>query len=395
MKCILMNKNTNIMVMEYNNKYNTIDKIYELNNIEYAPLSVINASNNKSGNVLKALNNWFRGRGIPSWRKDLENLLSRLNVSTTEELLDKAYALSLSDQYWFKEYDSNIKWQDINFFTNDFLYEAYLDASLDSKKSDEKINNDMLKSPNNTTDGMLQKGWIIEEGKRVLVKGTYSPSREEPINELLASMISKRLNLFYCDYKIEWLDNSLVSKCTDFISEDEEIITAYDIFNSRKKPNNLSDYEFYVQILENHNVLNARKNVASMFLVDYIMLNSDRHLKNFGIIRNVNTLEWVKTTPIFDTGEAMECDKFTYNMNFSSGNGKFFSNTKKNYEDILNIIKPDLKDIDLSKLDGIVEDYRNLLLKYQERLEISDNRLNSLTNGLKTRIELLKDNMEY
>lgn len=125
-------------------------------------------------------------------------------------------------------------------------------------------------------------------------------------------MISKALGLFYCDYRVEWLDEKLVSKCDDFINADEEIITAYDIFNSRKKPNNINDYEFYVKILEDNKVYEARKNVASMFLVDYLMLNSDRHLKNFGIIRNVNTLEWVSTTPIFDTGEAMECDKFTY-----------------------------------------------------------------------------------
>ena len=46
-----MNKNTVIMTIEYNPKYNTIDKIYEINNILHAPLCVLNASNNKSGNV--------------------------------------------------------------------------------------------------------------------------------------------------------------------------------------------------------------------------------------------------------------------------------------------------------------------------------------------------------
>ena len=172
MKCKLMNKNTVIMTIEYNPKYNTIDKIYEINNILKAPLSVLNASNNKSGNVLKTLNSWFKGRGIPSWRKDLEKLLMRLNVSTTEELLDKAYGLSLSDQYWFKEENSNITYKDINFFTNDFEYEAYLEASLDSSNNETKINKAMLKSPNNTTDGMLQKGWIIENGKRIISYAT-------------------------------------------------------------------------------------------------------------------------------------------------------------------------------------------------------------------------------
>lgn len=92
-----MNKNTPILLLEYNTKYNTIEKIYDIYNIEYAPLSVYNANKNISKNLVAEVNKWFRNRGIPSWRKNIEKLLENLNVSTTEELLNKAYALSLSD----------------------------------------------------------------------------------------------------------------------------------------------------------------------------------------------------------------------------------------------------------------------------------------------------------
>ena len=292
MKRTLMNKNTSIMLVEYNTTLNVIENIYDIYNIDYAPLSISNANKTLGANLLKQINDWFKGRGIPSWRKDLEKLLEKLNVSSPEELLNKSYALSLSDQYWLKEENSNVKWQDINFFTNDFEYEAYLEASLDSSSnlttSKDKA---ILRSPNNTTDGMLQKGWIIENGKRILVKGTYTSSREEPFNEWLASQISKRLGFNYCNYFVRWTDKTkLISKCENFVSEDEEIISAYDVFKSEKKPNNINDYEFYIKILEKHNVPNARKNVEDMFILDYLMLNTDRHLKNFGVIRNVNTL---------------------------------------------------------------------------------------------------------
>ena len=46
-----------------------------------------------------------------------------------------------------------------------------------------------------------------------------------------------------------------------------------------------------------------------MFVVDYLTMNVDRHLKNFGIIRNVETLKWERVTPIFDTGQSMCCDE--------------------------------------------------------------------------------------
>lgn len=391
MSCVLMNKNTPVMLIDYSKVDNAITNIIEIYNIEYAPLAIFNAYNDKSQSLVKESNAWFRGRGIPSWRKDLENLLEKLNVSSPEELLNKSFSLSLSDQYWLKDSEISIKWEDINFFTNDFLYEAYLEASLDSSSNEISTDKNVLRSPNNTTDGMLQKGWIIEGGKRVLVKGTYTFNREEPFNEWLASQVCKRLGFPYCNYTIDFINNEkLVSKCENFVSSDEEIISAYDIYKSVKKPNNINDYEHYINILEQHNVPDARKNVASMFLVDYILMNTDRHMKNFGVIRNVNTLKWERTAPIFDTGQSMQCDRIVANMNFVTGTGKFFSNTNKKYDDILKIVLPDVGKIDVSLLDGLADVYEKLLKEYQNKTDMSDNRIAALYQGLKYRINKLK-----
>ena len=391
MSCVLMNKNTPVMLIDYSKVDNAITNIIEIYNIEYAPLAIFNAYNDKSQSLVKESNAWFRGRGIPSWRKDLENLLEKLNVSSPEELLNKSFSLSLSDQYWLKDSEISIKWEDINFFTNDFLYEAYLEASLDSSSNEISTDKNVLRSPNNTTDGMLQKGWIIEGGKRVLVKGTYTFNREEPFNEWLASQVCKRLGFPYCNYTIDFINNEkLVSKCENFVSSDEEIISAYDIYKSVKKPNNINDYEHYINILEQHNVPDARKNVASMFLVDYILMNTDRHMKNFGVIRNVNTLKWERTAPIFDTGQSMQCDRIVANMNFVTGTGKFFSNTNKKYDDILKTVLPDVGKIDVSLLDGLADVYEKLLKEYQNKTDMSDNRIVALYQGLKYRINKLK-----
>ena len=391
MSCVLMNKNTPVMLIDYSKVDNAITNIIEIYNIEYAPLAIFNAYNDKSQSLVKESNAWFRGRGIPSWRKDLENLLEKLNVSSPEELLNKSFSLSLSDQYWLKDSEISIKWEDINFFTNDFLYEAYLEASLDSSSNEISTDKNVLRSPNNTTDGMLQKGWIIENGKRVLVKGTYTFNREEPFNEWLASQVCKRLGFSYCNYTIDFINNEkLVSKCENFVSSDEEIISAYDIYKSVKKPNNINDYEHYINILEQHNVPDARKNVASMFLVDYILMNTNRHMKNFGVIRNVNTLKWERTAPIFDTGQSMQCDRIVANMNFVTGTGKFFSNTNKKYDDILKTVLPDVGKIDVSLLDGLADVYEKLLKEYQNKTDMSDNRIAALYQGLKYRINKLK-----
>lgn len=160
MQVYLMNKDNIVLKAEINNQ--NFDKVIEVYGINYAPLQLYNANFDKSKSLVDTLNKWFKGRGIPSWRKDLERLLNNLGVASIEELLLKSYGLSLSDCYWIKHCNSNITWEDINFFDNDFEYEGYLEATYSDTVSS-KIS---LISPNNTTDGMISKAWIIDNGIR-------------------------------------------------------------------------------------------------------------------------------------------------------------------------------------------------------------------------------------
>lgn len=389
MKAYLMNKNKEVALINFNEEYCSIDEIYEIINIEFAPLSLFNAFYDSSQNNTKVLNRWFKGRGIPSWRKDLERLLFNLGINTTEELLDKAFALSLSDQYWLKPKDMDIQWKNINFFDHDFEYKGFFDASM----YDSASQNTELKTPNNTTDGMLQKAWIIENGKRILVKGTYTMIGQEPINEWLTTKICERLDFPHCPYTIDVLDNKLISKCENFISPNQEIITAHDVFFSEKQSNNDNDYQHYLKILKKHHVPNAQNELENMLIVDYLMMNTDRHLKNFGVIRNVETLEWERLVPIFDTGQAMNCDKLTKDMNFHDGRGKLFTNTHKKFSTYLSYIE-DFKRIELSKLDGLDMKLYETLKCVQPYTELTDIRIQKIIDGFKNRVQLLENYKE-
>lgn len=213
MKYTIMNKNTPVLLAELNAE-NTFTQIYEYYHLEYSPLLLANAYNKRALNPLHVLNEWFHGRGIPSWRKNLEKLLESLNIKSPTALLNKAYGLSLSDQYWLKPEQENLTWDQINFFHHDFEYASFLEISLTNHSSHKKIN---LQSPNNTTDGMIEKAWIIEDNQRILVKSTYTPSRQKPMNEWLATQICQRLNLSHCPYEVSLLDNKIVSKCPNFL----------------------------------------------------------------------------------------------------------------------------------------------------------------------------------
>ena len=125
-----------------------------------------------------------------------------------------------------------------------------------------------------------------------------------------------------------------------------------------------------------------------MFILDYLMLNNDRHLNNFGIIRDVNTLKWIDVAPIFDTGNSLNLIDYTDDEIIIEGNGRFFFTVDK-FDNIIKKIS-DIKRINLSKLDRVVDDFESLLKKYQSETKMSDKRIERLCIMLDRQISKLK-----
>ena len=384
-----MNKNVEVMTLEYDSISCSFTKIYNVSNMEYAPY-IISRSSNDNDALLKRVSRWFLGRGIPSWRDRLDLLLHRLNIIAPNELLNKAFGLSLSDQYWLKPFDTNIKYDDINFFDNDFDYSEFLEASL-SKNSSTIINENSLKTPNNTTDGMLKKAWVIEDGIRYLLKSGYKTEVLQPFNEVLASEICKRLGFNHVTYTLDLYKNTVVSKCPCFINKDIELVTAYQVV-SDIWDFNVDSYEKYISKLEEMGINDARREVENMFILDFLIMNEDRHLNNFGIIRTVDTLKWVCVAPIFDNGQSLNINYYSEDELHVTGEGRFFYEVRS-FDEIIKVVK-DIKRIDVSKLEGIPEWFDNLLHQYQEFTHISNERINKLCILLNHQINKLKKLIE-
>ena len=394
MRYILMNKETKVLEAENDSGVGVFTNIYDVYNIEYAPyiLKPFYSKEEFNNNSFRTnLSKWFQKRGIPSWRDKLDLLLNRLNVTVPSELLDKAFGLSLSDQYWLKPYNSNILYEDINFFDNDFNYAPFMEASL-SLNTNNILSGESLKTPNNTTDGMLKKAWVIEDKVRYLLKGGYKNEILQPFNEVLASMICDRLNFAHVPYELDIYKNMVVSKCPCFITKDTEFIPAYQIINNMERHNNKEDYEEYIKLLENKGIKDSREKIENMYILDFLIMNEDRHLNNFGIIRDVNSLEWLDVAQIFDNGQSLNIQDFNDDEIVISGNGRFFYEVKPFTEIIKNI--EDIKRIDASKLNGIVQEYDNLLHKYQHITKMSDRRINNICILLNRQINYLKKLIE-
>ena len=303
-----------IPVLNFNIAGDEISDVLDVINEKNLPVGMFNEYN-KDLSLKQQFRTWWRNRSIPSSRQNLRDALELLGGITTEQLVTKSYALSLSDQYWAKPADSNLKWSDVNFFENDFSEDV--GKALFGILDVQNISSLSLISPDNTSDGWLKKKWIIDNGERILLKGGSGESQQEPFNEVLAAEVCKRLGIPHVEYSIVENDGRYYSACKDFITPDTELISAWHVKNVLKKSNNDSEYKHLLKCckaLRMNNNKQIEKQICQMLVVDFIVANSDRHFNNFGFVRNADTLLLIVLSPVYDTGTSMFHDSSIYDL---------------------------------------------------------------------------------
>lgn len=247
----------------------------------------------------KALNHWLKSRSIPASRENIEQVLEVVGELNTGGLSLKCYGLSLADCYWICPKGINLDFDKINFFDNEFskdMGEILFGKQLDSFS---------LMSPDNTSDGWLKKKWIILNDERYLLKGASGVFKQEPFNEEIASIVMEKLNIPYVKYEVIFEDGMPYSLCKNFLSKDIELVSAWGVYNHFKKPNHISSYEHLIESYEKLGIRNVTMGIEKMLIADFLIANTDRHMNNFGIIRNSNNLEVLGMAPIFDSGTSL------------------------------------------------------------------------------------------
>ena len=133
-------------------------------------------------------------------------------------------------------------------------------------------------------------------------------TQQEPYNEVIASELMEKLNIPHVPYRIIMQGDYPYSVCEDFIDADTELISADYIMKSQKKANHLTTYQHYLNCCAAFGISNAQQAVDQMIVIDYLLANTDRHYNNFGAIRNANSLEWIGSAPIYDSGTSLWCN---------------------------------------------------------------------------------------
>lgn len=302
MKCTLMHKRTAVADIELDDATGFIQKINTVYAPEHLPVGV---PVRREIADRAALNEWWTDRSIPESRSGIREALETLNISSTKMLLVRCWGLSLSDQYWICPEGSGLTWDQVNFFDNDFSDDIG-DVLFGTNKKPNALD---FSSPDNTSDGNLKKRWKIIDGKRCLVKGGSNPFRQQPFNEVIAAGIMERLGIPHVSYTVIWNKGAPYCVCEDFVTRDTELVPAWRIIQTQKKNNSTSVYQHFINCCEALGVKDTVPFLDRMVVLDYIIANEDRHLNNFGLLRNAQTLEWCGFAPIYDSGSSLGYDK--------------------------------------------------------------------------------------
>ncbi len=389
MEYILYKKNIPILIYKENNEYIEVLQVY---NKEHLPVHLF-LNGTPSADNLYALNekleHFLDNRLIPSTRENFTETLEELGIDSNYDLAKKSWFLSLSDQYWIcpAEQKDKLLWENINFFTNEYDSAIGL-RLLSSTKSLNK--NTSSYSPDITTNGELSKRWFKKDGINYLEKAGTGTEQQEPLNEILASEICKRLNISYVPYYLTIRDDKYYCYCPDMVDESTEIVPMDAVYQDLHLINGkFYDYNQLVKRCEELNIPNAENDLLKIILLDYIMANIDRHSYNISFIRNSNTLQWKGVAPVYDTGKSMFLNHLDFEMEMVSSNqidAKPFYATQAEQIKKLPIHKI-AASINLNNLDEIDEWYSDFL-KPLKRL--TEDKKTALVKKLRERIEETK-----
>jgi len=280
-----------------------ITHLYEENR-KFFPLGVeINNSN---------LLSWIKSRTIPKNREFVHKVLMELGLSldNLEGIVSISKSLSLNDCYWIVEEGFKGLFANYNLYDNDFnktlsllAYTGYASVKKEG----------FLSSPEFTTNGMLAKAWRRDPQGR---KGTYlyksgshgcANCGKEPYSEFYASQIAQSMGLNATIYSLGKWKGKVNSICELFSSKELAFVPIYHLV---KEGGWESVLRYYKNLGESY-----YEELIEMLIFDVIILNTDRHFGNFGLMVDNSNNEIVSVAPIFDNGLSLFADALDDDLN--------------------------------------------------------------------------------
>lgn len=116
--------------------------------------------------------------------------------------------------------------------------------------------------------------------------------------------IADLLGIPHVEYSLVWEGKGPCSMCGNMVDIHTELVPAARASSAIGQGNDERFYDHYVKVCDSMGI-DIIPSLDMMMVLDYLIVNTDRHRNNFGIIRNPDTLEWIGAAPLFDNGTSL------------------------------------------------------------------------------------------
>lgn len=297
---------------------------------------------------------WLDSRKLPKTREGIEQ-----QMTDYPKIFQSYRYMSLDDPFWIRRTQFN-DWKKLNFYNRyydtgfgDMIFTPYK-AKTYTIKSDS--------SPDIMTGGVLRKCWRQDkENNSYLIKAGSVIFRHEPLSEVLASVFLEKLDLMpYVRYDLHIEGNTMCSKCRNFITPGEELITADRLFIDKPFDKKSSAYRQLTEIFKKYDIPGAEEYLDKVIFFDELVGNVNRSLKDLAFIYLPEKQAFKGPAPLFDNG----CAFFTYNTVISlEDQSRLFSDISK---DVFNRV---LKNTDSVKALASDKGYQKIINNFPDITE--------------------------
>jgi hypothetical protein len=314
---------------------------------------------------------WVEGRNYAKHKTHLKKWLKEWQIDTVGGFLDVTHALGINDCLWVKKAGSDLEWEKINLYNNEFSdvaqHTAFDTGLYGLQLSSTDVSS--VVSPEFTSEGTCPKCWKVENGQIYLYKAAYSGASnvgKEPYSEYISSSVTRQILGEKCiPYDLTMLNDFLCSKCELFTNENYGYVPFSRFIDANRKYT-LND------VLEICAGMGYERECREMILTDSIVFNQDRHLGNFGFIVDNETFEIQGFAPLFDYNLSMLCNALDDDLeNFEHYEEEFQLGHKLGgkFSEVGNaILTPDLMDIIPRQLNFPIHDMYNMDMGRMEKI---------------------------
>lgn len=256
-----------------------------------------------------SVTNLVRSRTISANRVDLDEILGSFGANSALELALMGHGASLTDHFWYRAPGSPARWEDVNFFDNDwdgtFLATVLAGDYVGLSACSPEI-------PDVTTRGHLRKAWERRDAGIFLLKQARRDDAADLEGSLLASQLCALLfgRDVYQPLSACEVNGRRFSVSPLMLARDEELVQGYRLFAMcgmrREEADELAhsgSLEYVGDIFSRTGLEGHSAHLAKIATFKNLSLLNDIHSGNYGVICNVKTGER-RFAPPFDYDRA-------------------------------------------------------------------------------------------